>query len=385
MSLSTNPPPPPKRKARIAAGALLLLALLLGSAAPQALAQGGGLDDTPQTPGQVGAPVLAQGGAAFEGTYMSGELPSSGAVVANFTRQGARLFDAVQVSGYVRTESSVQGGRVEAKGEGVRLEILDALAGYLEVELAPGRSLTVVPAAGVSFEDAGGGSVDVRAEGLDGVLFTAGPGAGFGIEGGRAVLGAASQPTEVYFRAATEADVLAYSDLDDAMAMGNLGAEVSVGAQGPQAPVTRVTYGDLEVNVTLDDSRLTVGVAAGSPEGKSIFILIPRSSVEASDSVIATFDGQPLGRASSSADALNATDDGGQAEFFMTSSGNLTALVLSVPHFSVHLFALSVIPPARNPTLTPAGIPLGEAALPLLLGAVVAAGAAAALWRRPEQ
>lgn len=369
----------------MAAGALLLLGSLLASGGPLASASNGGLDDTPQTPGEVGTPVLTGGGASFDGTYVDGELPAEGAVVANFTREGVRLFAEITVSEYARAETRVQGGRIEAQGEGVKLEVVDALAGYLEVEVGPSRALAIAPAEGVTLEAGDGGTVDVRGPGVEGVIFADCQGTSLSVESGRAVLATGLETCEVYFRAATEADVLPFSDLDDAIAGGNLGAEVSVSAEGPGAPVSRVTYGSVDVNVTLDDSRLSVAVAGTDPEGKSVLILLPRSSVDAADRVNATFDGRPVSLASSSADALNATDDGGEPEFYMTSSGNLTALVLSVSHFSVHLFVLSVVPLAFEPVITPVGVPLGEAAVPLLLGAVIAAGAAAALWRKPEE
>ena len=359
--------------------------VFLALGGPPAAADGGGYDDTPQTPGEVGTPVLTEGGGAFDGTYVGGELPAEGAVIANFTREGVRFFAEVRVSEYAREESRVQGGRIEAEGEGVKLEVVDALAGYLEVELGPFRALTVVPAEGVTLEQGGGSSVNVRASGAEGVLFAWCEGRAFTLEAGQAHFATGEQACDVFFRAATQADVLPFVDLDDAVGQGNLGAEVSVGAEGPDAPVSRVSYGTVDVNVTLDDSRLTVAVAGTEAGGTSLLVLVPRSSIDMGDLVNATFDGRPLARASSSADALNATDDAGLPEYFLTSSGNLTALVLSVPHFSVHVFVLSVVPTVSLLGTTPQGVPLGDAAIPLLLGAVVAAGAAAALWRKPEE
>jgi hypothetical protein len=368
----------------MAAGVLLLMLSVVASATPLAAAEDGGFDETPQTPGEVGTPVLTQAGAAFEGTYVAGELPAQGAVVANFTRQGVRLFDNITVSEYTRAETKVDGGRVEAAGEGVRFEVVDSLAGYLEVETAPARVIAFGPAEGVTLEAGNGGTVDVHGPGVDGVIFAAGDGAGLTVVSGRAEILTDPSSFEVFFRAATQADVVPFGDLDDAIAGGDLGAEVSIGAEGPLAPITRVTYGQVEVNVTLDGSRLSMAVQGASPQGKSFLVLLPRASVDAGDHVNATYDGRSLARASSAADAFNATDDGGNPEYYMTSSGNLTALVLTVPHFSIHQFVLSVVPTAIDQVATPAGVPLGEAAIPLLLGAVVAAGAAAALWRRPS-
>ncbi len=368
----------------MAAGALLLLLSFGPSAAPPVAADDGGFDDTPQTPGQLGAPVLTDGGAAFDGTYVDGRLPEEGAVVANFTRQGVRLFDSVTVSGYGRALTRVEGGRIEAEGPGVKLEVVDSPAGYLEVEAGPGRTVAFAPSGGVAFVAGEGGTVAVHGPGVEGLLFAVCEGRAMALVGGRAELSTGAQDCEAFFRAATQADVVPFADLDDAFSNGDLGAEVSVGAQGPEAPVTRVTYGPVEVNVTLDNGRLSVAVQGTSPEGKSVLVLLPRSSVDAAAAVNATYDGRAVARASSAADAFNASDDGGVPEYYLTSSGNLTAVVLTVPHFSVHQFVLAGAPAAVLLAPTNPGVPLGQAAVPLLLGTLVAAGAAAALWRKPE-
>ncbi len=380
---SLNPPQPRARRVKELSPILLLLLLvmLVGGAALPASASDGS-DDASEYPGQPGAVRVTAGG--FTGTYTSGDLPREDSVISEFAVGGARLLQSISVGGYEQMERSIEASSVEVEGTNAKLELADTPAAYMRLELRPGAAATIVPDAQASVSSAGTGSFRIASGSASGLIWADCEGASLVLGDGSLNLGPSEHDCKLLFRADTGAHPISQSDLDDALSGGVLAAEVTVEGDGTYEMRHVESFEPVEVQVQASDGHLLVALSGNVTGPRSVVILLPDRVLPDGDSLSATMDGRTMEAAASTAIALSATAGGENGSFARSSSGNVEAVVLSVPHFSVHIVELSV---ARGPAAGPLSgvqpIAIGDAALPMVLAAVATVGAAVILVRRP--
>ncbi len=260
--------------------------------------------------------------------FVEFDIASGDRALLNYTVSGTLLFDAIMYSGEDDDfEVKQDGKRIRFKADDARVEIHDTPTGQfwfrsdedtLVLDLADGATATEVRnGIDIQFEDRRGRVVgdDVS---LAGDLIT--------------IVGHAS-----FF---TPADS-SVPGLDKAKDARTLGAEVKFGSDV-------VAYDDLEVNVTGDPSAGPVRVVVGAEleSGRTISIdLNVTGNVD-----LRYFDLNDDGTetevvfrmAESLDDVLNPDDDGGQPEYWVVTDAAGTHVLVSVPHWSVHIIEIAV-------------------------------------------
>jgi hypothetical protein len=366
----------------LAAGAALL-ALAVAAAslgAPALAAAGPGTGgQPPETPGGRGTGGLRDDSTGFAGTYVAGELPASAVILANFTLTSVPLVREVAVAGYVRASATSAEGTVTVRGAGAQLRIVDSLAAYLTIDFTENTSVQVAPAAGVSFAADPAGGLRLTAGAVTGLLWATCPSSPLELAGGSASLASATRGCALHFRADTSFDVLAGAEIAAAVASSSLAAEVSVTEVAGEFTPSVQRYAEIEVAVTVESGHIVIAVSATLSSGRSVLVILPRTALDAAISIDARYDGRAIAAAPTAADALNATDDGGAAEFYAASEGDLTALVVSVPAFSTHLAEFTGPAPAAAPGLT--GVASGDLLAAVGIGLALTAAAGLALVR----
>lgn len=116
---------------------------------------------------------------------------------------------------------------------------------------------------------------------------------------------------------------------------------------GPGLAVQQATTSfasTMDLTTAATTNEITVTLSSALEKGKTVLISLDAGTLPglASGQAQILFDGVPMKQASSYADVLDATNDGGVAEYFvLTSSVSGASQVLaSVPHFSVHTVTL---------------------------------------------
>ncbi len=140
--------------------------------------------------------------------------------------------------------------------------------------------------------------------------------------------------------------------VDDAKAAGRLGAEAQITSMG--SVVT--AYDDMEVNITAPAaiSNLTplrVLVSAELEEGRTIIIDVDPALLTGPDLQLRYFDVHDDGTetevvfrmASSLADVLDPSDDGGQPEYWIVEDQDGLHVMASIPHWSTHAIELASV------------------------------------------
>lgn len=148
--------------------------------------------------------------------------------------------------------------------------------------------------------------------------------------------------------------------LQDAVADRRLGAEVAI--RGPRAQedaVNVLSYDDLQVRVAQPNGPMTpenpleIRVEANLTEGRTVALNLDPSLLPSlkSELVLRYFNEQDDGtrtevvfrQASNLQDILDPTDDGGQPEYWVTRDADGLHVLVSVPHWSIHVFTVGGI------------------------------------------
>ncbi len=140
--------------------------------------------------------------------------------------------------------------------------------------------------------------------------------------------------------------------VDDAKAAGKLGAEAKVSGLGSEV----IAYDDVEVNITTParinaSTPLRVVVSAELEEGRTIIIDVDPALMTGPDLELRYFDVLDDGNetevvfrmASSLADVLDPSDDGGQPEYWVVEDEDGIHVMASVPHWSTHAIELASV------------------------------------------
>lgn len=140
--------------------------------------------------------------------------------------------------------------------------------------------------------------------------------------------------------------------VDDAKAAGKLGAEAKISSLGSEV----TAYDDMDVNITTPASinastPLRVVVSAELQEGRTIIIDVDPALLTGPDLELRYFDVLDDGNetevvfrmASSLADVLDPSDDGGQPEYWIVEDEDGLHVMASIPHWSTHAIELASV------------------------------------------
>ena len=102
------------------------------------------------------------------------------------------------------------------------------------------------------------------------------------------------------------------------------------------------SYGAVNILTAATKERVEITVGSALHEGKTLIVSLDPDTIPGMAKGKATirFDGEIVGQASSYADILDPSDDGGVAEYFVLAGEAGTQVLVSIPHFSVHTVTL---------------------------------------------
>ncbi|HLF17036.1 MAG TPA: hypothetical protein VI796_06375 [Candidatus Thermoplasmatota archaeon] len=175
--------------------------------------------------------------------------------------------------------------------------------------------------------------------------------------------------------------------IEAAIQRGDVGARVDVRRPGARAGVEVESFGDVDVDVHMPrgsaatpDDPVRIEVEAELSTGRTIVLDIDPDLVAGADLELRYFDLNDDGseqevvflKASSLADILDPSDDGGQPEFWVVEDEDGLQVMVSVPHWSAHAITLASVGQALPSVLV--GIAAGA------VGAILAA--VVLLWPR---
>lgn len=127
------------------------------------------------------------------------------------------------------------------------------------------------------------------------------------------------------------------------IAQTKLGA-LEASALGALAPASALAspLGDVELVARASFDRVDITVSSVTNIGKTILVSLDKETLPqiAHGDAEILFDGVPAKQADSLADVLDATDDGGLAEYFVLAGDAGNQVLVSIPHFSVHSVTL---------------------------------------------
>lgn len=112
------------------------------------------------------------------------------------------------------------------------------------------------------------------------------------------------------------------------------------------AAVTANYLGEVEMLTAATRERVDLTISSTAQVGKTVIISLDPETIpgmRTGDAEI-LFDGHAAAQASSYADILDATDDGGVAEYFVLAGEAGSQVLVSIPHFSVHVVTLQERP-----------------------------------------
>jgi len=171
----------------------------------------------------------------------------------------------------------------------------------------------------------------------------------------RALLAGAEATTDVTVTAAPSSGATAPTSSGSLLAPleatleardGTVAAKPSADA----APLLRVRV------VRADASEVTLELDVAQHEGRTlVFHLDEPLAARLAQGLEVRFDGAPARQASGLGDVLDPSDDGNAAEWWLVHDGDGAAVLLSVPHFSVHTVSFSARLAEVLPSLAPYG------------------------------
>ncbi|HVL87215.1 MAG TPA: polymer-forming cytoskeletal protein [Candidatus Thermoplasmatota archaeon] len=131
--------------------------------------------------------------------------------------------------------------------------------------------------------------------------------------------------------------------------------------------ITASYYNDVQLVTAATKSRVDVTVSSTVSAGKTIVISLDGATISgiAQGNAQITLDGEVAVQASSYADILNPSDDGGAAEYFVLVGEAGAQVLVSIPHFSTRVVSLRAVEPEGPPvflyaTLLLAALVVGE-------------------------
>ena len=305
---------------------------------------------------------------AIEGVFVALMAPADTHLVENYTSEGIRFFDSVAVPGYVLLEKTFFNAVVKIDGTGASLQVHDNPSSVLKVALENGSTATFALASGISAAAGPNGTATLSINGSNrtaSIWSTCGNNTTtIGASGGSVEV-TAPMNCNVFFRSHV-LDPSAERRFNTAAENGQLAAEVYAYGNGD---VT--TFGDVTVVLSHAPPRVVVSVESQSNAPASVLI---RFDAKGGNPVVLV-DGQPAALADGVADALDATNDGGEVEVSLETQGNVGYLVVSLPSTSAHVIEIQDAVVVQHPPAEPVGLALAAAA-------AVTALAAIALFRR---
>ncbi len=147
-------------------------------------------------------------------------------------------------------------------------------------------------------------------------------------------------------------------NLASAISQRRVAAYVNIDSTAGEARNQAVESYVPEVNVVVKNvqqrNRIDIEVSSDQSEGKTIVLNIDKDTLDIveEDDVQVLYDNVQIDMASDYDDVLDATNDGGNAEYILVFGSDRTQVLVSVPSFSVH--SISV---AQLPTVPSSGTP----------------------------
>ncbi len=301
----------------------------------------------------------------IEGIFVTLVAPADTDLVENYTSEGVRFFDSVAVPGYVLLETTFFNAVVKIDGTSASLQVHDNPSSVLKVALENGSTATFALADGITAAWGPNGTVALAIAGSNrtaSIWSTCGENATSIGAGNDTVEVGAAMNCNLFFRSHV-VDPSAERRFSAAAENGQLAAEIY--ANG--ADVT--TFGDVDVIVSHAAPRLVVSVESQTNSPASVLIRFDASP--AGHTPVVLVDGQPARQADSLADALDASDDGGEVEVSLETQGNTGYLVVSLPSTTSHVIEVQDAVFVQTPPAEPVGLAIGAAAALTALAAVV--------------
>lgn len=151
-------------------------------------------------------------------------------------------------------------------------------------------------------------------------------------------------------KAAAQASARAQASAEaSAEAAAEARAALVAAAQAEGSVTTSITasyYNDVQLVTAATKSRVDVTVSSTVSAGKTIIVSLDKATISgmAQGNAEILVDGQAAVQASSYADILNPSDDGGASEYFVLAGEAGTQVLVSIPHFSTRVVTLRATP-----------------------------------------
>ncbi len=278
--------------------------------------------------------------ARLHSKHIDFDLNREGRELLNYTVGDTLVFSSIAY-GDAEEEFKFRqdGARIRFQSDDARLELHDSATGQFWFRSDEGRLVLTLPDGVMTMPTSNGhildyGTRSARIAGdyeFDGVMIIANESFKFFSPTKNGVQGAA---------------------VDEAKAAGKLGAEATVSASGSNV----TAYDDVEVNISAPaaisaESPLRVLVSAELEEGRTVIIDVDPALLTGPDLELRYFDVLDDGNetevvfrmASSLADVLDPSDDGGQPEYWIVEDEDGLHIMASIPHWSTHAIELASV------------------------------------------
>lgn len=276
---------------------------------------------------------------------------------------------------FMGTSLREAGGAIEVDGRGGAFYAVDSPEGHFRAE-ARGGAIAVQLAEGLL-----AAAPAARQDQLDGRFAILGPSGLVGHltgrdlkldDNGTLLTGSAARLLLVVPEAKSERP----AEVAQAVKEGLIGGQVTVQQQGDAIRAAPITTGRLNMTVSASEGHIFATVD-GHGAGTALLFTLAHGVL--TGEVLVRFDGALIGRAADLGDVLDARADE-PAEFLVLVGANATEVLVSVPHFSIHVIelasasAIDLVPAIRG---SPVAFAVAAAATVLLVGA--------ASWARSRQ
>lgn len=130
--------------------------------------------------------------------------------------------------------------------------------------------------------------------------------------------------------------------INDAIKQKTVGAEFSIQKKDDTYEHQILVYDSVSITpATLENNQIVLTINGDEHAGgKTIVINLHEHFIKESNSLVITYDGQPLALADNISDVLNPNDDGLHAEYLLTKGAQGWQILVSIPHFSKHLLSI---------------------------------------------
>lgn len=297
-----------------------------------------------------GAFKVFQDGTAV-GDFVTLHVEQSAGALTDVTllSQGKAVFSSVLAGGAPFNSAPVNGAAsLVLDSKDAKLEVADSTQGAMKLLAKRDLDAAFRLAEGIDAEQV---STKIVSLGDAGSLLVTGAGS-LDVQPNQ-IVARLSKGAEVIFKANSAIDnqlssaqrSMIQNAISSGAIAGSVIAQTKVGALEASAlgslnPATALAspLGDIQMVARASYDRVDITISSVTNVGKTILVSLDKETLPqiAHGDAEILFDGVPTQAADSLADVLDATDDGGVAEYFVLAGDAGNQVLVSIPHFSVH-------------------------------------------------